>query len=120
MDKVLAGKELFVRKSGRFGAEHKCNRSIDRTLERDGRRRASVEHLRRPFAAVARSGRTQRRNPRANRRAADGRARAPSTSPACAAIHCASGAGNRAGATRCRSPMPIVFIARADAPMFPG
>jgi hypothetical protein len=47
------------------------------------------------------------------------RARA-STSSACAAIHCASGAGKRAGAISRKSLMPIVFIARADAPMFPG
>src|SRR5688572_32302822 len=41
-------------------------------------------------------------------------------STAWVAIHCASGAGKRSGATRRRSLSPIVFIARAAAPMLPG
>ncbi len=43
-----------------------------------------------------------------------------STSTAFVAIHSASGAGKRSGATRRRSVRPMVFIARAAAPMLPG
>src|SRR5690349_6515469 len=42
------------------------------------------------------------------------------TSTALVAIHCASGAGKRSGATSRRSRKPIALIARAAAPMLPG